>query len=157
MEPVRTTNGPGSGAARPRGLETLRGRADIHLPVEADTDIMAVRDRGWAFARLQGLSSGEATVVATAISELAREIRGHARVGEIIVAAAHDAGRQGIAITAREAERGLIAHPASLARRLLDVGTAGCRIDEVRRLMDEFEIVAEVGKGTVVTATKWKA
>ncbi len=63
---------------------TALTRADeIRVPVESDTDIVAARQKGRALAARLGFSSGEATMVATAISELARNIVLYADRGEI--------------------------------------------------------------------------
>src|SRR5262245_51591932 len=60
----------------------LAGRDEIRVPVESDTDIVVARQKGRALATRLGFSSGEATMVATAISELARNIVLYAVRGE---------------------------------------------------------------------------
>lgn len=144
-----------SAAANRSHRETHRHLADIRLSIKTTTDITRVLNRGRSFARLHGMSPEEAALVATALSALACEILQHVRSGEIIMVATEDCGRRGITVTARERGRACAHDPASLQRRLLDVGAAGTRIDELRRLMDEFELVAEVGKDTAVTIRKW--
>jgi serine/threonine-protein kinase RsbT len=146
----------GSGMARKREAEAPRRQGEIRVLVEADTDVVRARRKGRALACLLGFTPAEATVVAAVISELARNILRYAGHGELTVAPADDAGRRGVAVTARDDGQGLAGHPAGPATRLLELGTAGCRLDRIRRVMDEFEIVSDVGKGTVVTVRKWK-
>ena len=123
--------------------------AEIHLTVQAETDIVAARTRGRAFARLMGLSSAEATVVATVVSELARSLQRQAG-GELIVAAVDDARRYGIAIRWRDRAQGIEEPVPPAVERLLDWPMVGW----IRQAMDEFKLVAEAGSGTIVMVRK---
>src|SRR5262249_43448918 len=106
-------------------------------------------------ASLLGFSSSEATVVATAISELARNIVRYAKHGEIVLGLARDGARQGIVVVARDEGPGISDIPRALAGGHSASGGLGLGLPGVRRVMDEFHIASEVGKGTTVVATKW--
>jgi serine/threonine-protein kinase RsbT len=103
-----------------------------------------------------GFSPGDATLVATAISELARNIILYAKRGHITLQALANSGSRGIAIVARDEGPGI-----PDVRRALEDGystsrSLGLGLPGVRRLMDEFEIESEVNRGTRVTVRKWR-
>ena len=85
---------PRGGPRVPRGAHQVREAAvtepasapDVRVPVASDIDIVAARQQGRALATRLGFSSSDATMVATAISELARNIVLYAKRGEIILA-----------------------------------------------------------------------
>ena len=64
------------------------GFEDLRVPVRSDTDVIVARQQGRALAARLGFSSSDATIVATAISELARNIVLYAERGEIVLAIA---------------------------------------------------------------------
>ena len=103
-----------------------------------------------------GFSSGEATVVAMAISELARNIFCYAKRGEIILNAVKHDDQSAVIITARDQGMGIVDLPRAMRDGYSTSGSLGIGLPGVKRLMDEFDIASEVGKGTVVTATKWQ-
>ena len=73
---------------------------DVRVPVASDIDIVSARQQGRALAMRLGFSSSDATMVATAISELARNIVLYAKRGEIILAAVVNSEHRGLVITA---------------------------------------------------------
>lgn len=119
------------------------------------TDIVTARQRGRELAAEIGFTGSDLTVIATAISELARNIVEYAKSGEIILALAHRGSRMGIQIVARDQGPG-IAEVAKAVQAGFSTGNGlGLGLPGVRRLMDDFEIASVVGKGTSVTARKW--
>jgi serine/threonine-protein kinase RsbT len=129
---------------------------EIRVPVESDTDIVAARQKGRALATQLGFSSGDATIVATAISELARNIVLYAKRGEVVLSTMHRDSERGLAIIARDEGEGIPDIRQALQDGYSTSGRLGVGLPGVKRLMDEFEIESEVGKGTVVTVRKWK-
>ena len=126
------------------------------VPIRADSDIVTARQQGRALASLVGFSSTDATLIATAISELARNIVLYATRGEIVVASVENGGRPGVIVVARDKGPGIPDVRRATAGGYSTSGGLGLGLAGVRRLMDEFEIVSEVGSGTTVTARKWK-
>ena len=128
---------------------------EIRVPVESDTDIVVARQKGRALAVRLGFSSGEATMVATAISELARNIVLYAKRGEMV-----------FGLESKGESRPWSSRPAMKARHpdvrqamqdgYSTTGRLGVGLPGVKRLMDEFEISSTVGRGTVVVVKKWK-
>jgi serine/threonine-protein kinase RsbT len=128
---------------------------DIRVPIRSDQDIVAARQRGRELALSMGFSACEATLVATAISELARNIVLYARVGEIQVQCIEQPHRKGIAVVARDDGPGIANVRQAIQDGFSTSGGLGLGLPGVRRLMDEFEIDSKSGQGTRVTARKW--
>jgi serine/threonine-protein kinase RsbT len=103
-----------------------------------------------------GFSRTDATLIETVISELSRNIVQYAERGEILVCPVEEPGRRGVMIVARDVGPGI----RDLAAALQDGystyrGGLGLGLPGTRRLMDEFDIASEAGRGTTVTTTKW--
>ena len=102
-----------------------------------------------------GFSETEATVIATAISEIARNIVRFARGGEVSIELVSDDDRRGVMIVARDAGPGIADIDRAMTVGYTTYGGRGLGLPGSRRLMDEFEISSEIGRGTTVTMTKW--
>jgi serine/threonine-protein kinase RsbT len=126
------------------------------VAINSDQDIVTARQKGRALAIELGFSSGDATLVATAISELARNIVSYARKGEIQLNTVQGSGRQGILIVASDDGPGIQDIRQAMRDGFSTSGSLGLGLPGVRRLMDEFEIASEPGQGTIVKVKKWK-
>lgn len=130
--------------------------ADACIPILSDADVVRGRQKGRELAAEVGFSSTELTLIATAISEVARNIVRFAARGEILVRLVERNGRRGVTIVARDAGPGIPDVSRAMADGYSTYQGLGLGLPGSRRLMDEFEIVSEVGKGTTVTMTKWR-
>ena len=131
------------------------GPADVRVPVQSDIDIVAARQKGRALATRLGFSSSDATIVATAISELARNIVLYAKRGEIALTATTNGEHRGLIIVACDEGEGIADVRQAMQDGYSTSGRMGVGLPGVKRLMDDFEIASVVGKGTVVTVKKW--
>ncbi len=131
-------------------------RIEVCVPVASENDLVAARREGRVLAERLGFSPSEATLVATAISELARNIVSYARGGEILFSLANCDGRHGVTIVARDQGPGIADIRLALQDGYSTSRGLGLGLPGVRRIMDEFNIVSELGCGTTVTVTKWK-
>jgi serine/threonine-protein kinase RsbT len=129
---------------------------EIHVAINSDQDIVVARQKGRSLAIALGFSSGDATLIATAISELARNIITYARSGEVRLTVIRNSARPGIQLVAHDTGPGIPDIPQALRDGFSTSGSLGLGLPGVKRLVDEFEIVSEVNRGTTVTATKWK-
>jgi serine/threonine-protein kinase RsbT len=129
---------------------------EIRVAINSDQDIVTARQNGRALAIELGFSTGDATLIATSISELARNIVSYARKGEIILKVVHASNRQGISIIASDSGPGIRDIRQAMRDGFSTSGSLGLGLPGVRRLMDEFEIASEPGRGTIVTVKKWK-
>jgi len=102
-----------------------------------------------------GFSTSDQALVATAISELARNILEYAGYGEIILELAQQGGRRGIVVIARDQGPGIPDIEKAMQDGYSTTKSLGLGLPGARRLMDDFEIVSKVGQGTTVTAKKW--
>lgn len=130
---------------------------EIRVPVNSDTDIVEARRLGRMLASKLGFSSSDLAMIATAISELARNIVVYARGGEIILKLVEDQSRRGIVVIAADRGPGIVDVARALQVGYSTSGSLGLGLPGTRRLMDEFEIASVVGKGTTVTVKKWVA
>lgn len=129
---------------------------EIRVPINSDQDIVAARQKGRSLATALGFSSGDATLIATAISELARNIVTYAESGEIRVKMITGSARQGIQVIAHDDGPGIADIQRATRDGFSTSGGLGLGLPGVKRLVDEFEIVSEEKQGTTVTAKKWK-
>ncbi|HET7789690.1 MAG TPA: anti-sigma regulatory factor [Gemmatimonadales bacterium] len=125
------------------------------LTVASDLDVVSARQRGRELAAQCGFSSGDQTVIAAAISEIARNILMYARRGEIGFRVMLDGDRQGLVIVARDAGPGIPDVHRALQDGYSTSGGLGLGLPGARRLMDDFEVESAPGQGTTVTMTKW--
>jgi len=125
------------------------------VPISTDSDIVMARQQGRAMAAQLGLSSTNQALVATAISELARNIVEYAGYGEIILELVQQGGRRGIVVIARDQGPGIPDIEKAMQDGFSTTNSLGLGLPGARRLMDDFEIVSQVGQGTTVTVKKW--
>lgn len=128
---------------------------DIVVAIRSDGDIVSARQQGRSLAAVVGFTATDATLIATAISELARNIVMYARQGEVVIRRVEAAQRKGIAIVARDAGPGIRSMEDVLRDGYSTSGGLGLGLPGVKRLMDEFALESELGRGTTVTVKKW--
>ena len=126
------------------------------VPIKADTDIVAARQQGRELATELGFVSTDATLLATAISELARNIVCYAKYGEIVIALVQSGDRVGITVVARDKGPGIANISLAMQDGFSTSGGLGLGLPGVKRLMDEFHLVSDANAGTTVTIKKWK-
>jgi RNA polymerase sigma factor (sigma-70 family) len=128
---------------------------EVRVATSRDSDVVAARQRGREIAAKTGFSATDCTIIATAISEIARNIVKFARHGEVVIDVVHGAGRSGVKVVARDVGPGIPDVTQALQEGYTTYQGLGLGLPGCRRLMDEFDIVSEVGKGTTVIMTKW--
>jgi RNA polymerase sigma factor (sigma-70 family) len=131
------------------------GEDVLRFPVGADADVVTARQGVRELAARAGFTRTEQTVVATAVSEVARNIVKFAGRGAVVLELI-DGPRPGIRVTARDAGPGIPDLDEALRDGYSTYHGLGIGLPGARRLMDEFEIVTEPGVGTTVTMSKWQ-
>jgi serine/threonine-protein kinase RsbT len=129
---------------------------ETRVAINSDQDIVSARQKGRAMAIELGFSSGDATLIATAISELARNIVSYARKGQITLKGVQGSSRVGILVIASDDGPGILDIRQALRDGFSTSGSLGLGLPGVRRLMDEFEINSQPNRGTTVTVKKWR-
>jgi serine/threonine-protein kinase RsbT len=128
---------------------------EARVRIQSSADIVTARQQGRSIAAEIGFSNSNLTIIATAISEIARNIVEYAKEGEAVISLINDGPRQGIQIVLTDDGPG-IPDTSTVMRDGFSTGRGlGIGLPGARRLMDEFEIVSEVGRGTTVTMKKW--
>ena len=129
---------------------------DLVIPIKAEVDVVTARQRARVLVSGLRFSISELTLIATAISEVARNIVTYAGRGVIVLRIVHRGPRRGLLVIARDQGPGI----ADIARAMEDgystSRSLGLGLPGSKRLMDEFELASELGKGTEVTMTKWE-
>ncbi len=126
------------------------------VTITSDATVMIARQKGRELAMSVGITGSDLTLLATAISEIARNIVQYAGRGEIEFRSVIRGGKRGLQVIARDSGPGI----ADINQAMRDGFTTskgmGLGLPGARRLMDDFEISSEVGKGTTVSMTKWE-
>lgn len=126
------------------------------LPIQTDKDVVLARQRGREIAAQIDFSSTDLTLIATAISEIARNVVRFADHGQMRIRIIEDPTRRGVLIVARDIGPGIPDVRRALEDGYSTYGGMGLGLPGSRRLMDEFQIASEVGKGTTIMMTKWR-
>lgn len=129
--------------------------AKAALRIVTDRDIVAAREAGRRLAAELGFPTVDQVVVATAISEVARNIISYAAAGDIDIAQLQDGHRRGLVIVARDSGPGIADLELAMQDGYSTGGGLGMGLPGCKRLMDDFGIVSSPGAGTTVTMRKW--
>jgi serine/threonine-protein kinase RsbT len=129
---------------------------DLRCLIAADTDVVQARQAGRDLASEIGFSIGDQTVIAAAISEIARNILMYAKRGEVRFTKLIDGTRQGLIVVAEDDGPGIRDISRAMQDGYSTSGGLGLGLPGARRLMDEFEVVSAPGQGTRITMRKWK-
>jgi len=129
--------------------------ADFVVDVDDSDDIVTARQAGHELARQLGFSLTDVTMIATAISEIARNITSYAGRGEVRVGIQYRDGRQALVVRAEDDGPGI----ADIERALEDGYSTGrglgLGLPGARRLMDRLVVESSPGNGTIVEMWKW--
>ena len=125
------------------------------IPIRNDDDVVHARSEARDLAASLGFPGTDLTLLATAISEIARNITTYAGRGEVRLMALREGRRQGVKVIASDQGPGI----EDIALALQDGWTSGrglgLGLPGARRLVDEFELDSAPGRGTTVTLVKW--
>jgi serine/threonine-protein kinase RsbT len=129
--------------------------AEVVIPIEREADVVMARRRGRELAHAHGFTPTEQTLIATAISEIARNIVVYATRGEVALDVVEADGRWGLRVVARDEGPGIADPDLALRDGWSTTRSLGLGLPGARRLMDDFVLQTAVGVGTTVTMTKW--
>jgi serine/threonine-protein kinase RsbT len=125
------------------------------VPIEREADIVAARQKGRELAASLGFSSTDQTLLATAISEVARNIVTYAGKGRVTLTSVQDGLRRGLIVVAKDEGPGIADIELALRDGYSTGKSLGLGLPGARRLVDSLAIESVVGVGTTVTLTKW--
>ncbi len=129
--------------------------SEVRVRINDEPDIVVARQRGRALAEEVGFRAGDLALIATAISEITRNVIEYAEHGELRARILRERSRSGIEIVVEDAGPGI----ADLSKAMQDGystgGGLGLGLPGAKRLMDEFSVETSAGRGTKVTMRKW--
>ena len=128
---------------------------EVRVRIATDDDIVTARQEGRRLSSELGFSNTDLTLIATAISEVARNIRLYAEQGDVQLQLVRERSRDGILVIARDKGPGILDVERAMQDGYSSGGGSGLGLPGARRLMDEFEIRSKPGKGVTVTMKKW--
>lgn len=128
---------------------------EARVQILSDADIVSARHAARELAARLGLPTVEQTTLATAVSEIARNIVRFAKRGEIVVTLIEESGRRGVQVVARDVGPGIADVEAAMQDGFSSYQGLGIGLPGARRLTDEFSVASTPGRGTTVTMIKW--
>lgn len=132
-----------------------RATEEVRVRITTDDDIVTARQEGRRLSSVLGFSSTDLTLIATAISEVARNIRLYAERGDVQLKLVREPGREGIVVVARDKGPGIQDVDLAMQDGYSSGGSSGLGLPGARRLMDDFDIRSRPGRGVTVTMKKW--
>jgi len=124
--------------------------------LRSSEDVVVLRQRVREAAVRLSLSLLDQTKIVTAASELGRNAVNYAGGGEAIIEGCDQAGRKGVVLTVADQGPGIPNIDDAMRPGFSTGGGLGLGLSGTRRLVDEFEIKSEVGRGTTVRIVQWK-
>jgi serine/threonine-protein kinase RsbT len=125
------------------------------IAIERELDIVAARQKGRELAASVGFTRTDQTLIATAISEVARNILAYAQRGEVVLRLLDQDGRRGIFVEARDRGPGIADVALALQDGYSTAKSLGLGLPGSKRMMDDLTIDSELGRGTTVTMRRW--
>ncbi|WP_328290306.1 ATP-binding protein [Nocardia aurantiaca] len=128
---------------------------DVVIAVNVSNDIVTARQAGLELAAKLGFSLSDRTMIATAISEVARNITSYAGTGEIRLAVQDRDGRRSMVVQAKDNGPGIPDIPRAMEDGFSTGRGLGLGLPGAKRLMDGMVINSQPGHGTLVEMWKW--
>lgn len=129
---------------------------DVCVRIVSDADLVPARAEARTLAESLGFSRTDATLIATAVSEVARNIVTHVGDGEVRMSALLEDHRRGLRVVASDSGPGIVDIGKALEHGYTSHRGLGLGLSGARRLMDDFDVDSSPGRGTTVSMTKWR-
>lgn len=128
----------------------------VLVPIHGEWDVVTARQQARAVAVSIGFTGTLLTVIATAVSEIARNIVNYGHRGEVDIGVVEQGMLRGIEIVARDSGPGIPDIALAMQDGYSTGRGLGLGLPGARRLMDDFHIESEPGAGTCVMMRKWR-
>jgi serine/threonine-protein kinase RsbT len=128
---------------------------ELHSTIRTEMDASRTVLESTLYSRKAGFDETQSRMIATAVSELVRNILKYAGSGEIRLRRVKEPGRHGIEIEAADQGPGIVDCEAAMQDHFSTGGTLGLGLPGVKRMMDEFLLESTPGEVTRVTVRKW--
>jgi serine/threonine-protein kinase RsbT len=133
----------------------VRVAGDVRVAIRTDADVVTARQEARSMGAGLGFSSTDLTLLATAISEVARNITTYAGEGEVTLRVLDDGRRSGIEVVASDEGPGIADVELAMRDGYTTGNGLGLGLPGARRLVDEFELRTTLGSGTSIRLVKW--
>jgi len=127
----------------------------VQLEIEDDRDVVTARSKGRKMAAEMGFSRPDQALIATAISELARNIVNYAGKGGVELGKLQKPGYVGIRVVAHDEGPGIADIESAMIDGFSTGNSLGLGLPGTKRIVDEFQLQSAPGEGVTVTAVKW--
>ena len=128
---------------------------EILVAIRTDADVVTARQEARTLGASLGFSSTDLTLLATAISEIARNITTYAGEGEVALRVVTEAGRRGVEVVASDDGPGIADVELAMQDGYTTGNGLGLGLPGTRRLVDDFELRTQPGSGTTIRLVKW--
>ena len=128
----------------------------FEIRIDKEADIVAVRQRVRELAKEYRFDQFEVAALTTAASELSRNVWVHAQKGVARITVLHNGRKVGLELEFVDQGPGIADLTRALAGGFSTARSLGLGLSGTRRLVDDFHIDTEVGRGTKVVVRKWK-
>jgi len=129
--------------------------AELHRTIRTEMDASRTVLESTLYSRKAGFDETPSHMIATAVSELVRNILKYAGSGEIRLRRVNGPGVRGIEIEATDQGPGIADCELAMTDHFSSAGSLGLGLPGVKRMMDEFSLESTPGEGTRVTVRKW--
>jgi serine/threonine-protein kinase RsbT len=125
------------------------------IPIVRDTDVVTARLAARALASRVGFTGTDLVLIASVVSEVARNIVAYAGPGEVLLSVVQSRSRLGLQVIARDQGPGIADLSRALEKGFSTSRSLGLGLTGSKRFMDEFRLESTLGSGTTVTMRKW--
>ena len=129
--------------------------AELRRTIQSEVDVRRVVLESTRYAQQAGFDEAPSRMIATAVSELVRNILKYAGSGQFRIRRAEGPGVRGVEIEVSDHGPGIADVDAAMRDHFSSSGALGLGLPGVKRMMDEFSLESAPGEGTRVTARKW--
>ena len=126
------------------------------IPVLDENSIVVARQTAGRAAKRMGMGVVDQTKIVTVTSELARNIVRYAKVGEVVIEEISDSLRSGLRISFKDNGPGIPDIERAMQDGYTTGGGMGFGLSGSKRLVNDFEIISQIGVGTTVIVKRWK-
>lgn len=125
------------------------------FPIESEEDLVNIREFGRRLAEEIGFDGNNRTLIATALSEVCRNVLEYAGSGEVSIDSVNNDSHTGIIVVVSDSGPGIQDVDKAMQEGYSTGKGMGIGLPGARRIMDEFDLESDIGGGTTVTMRKW--
>jgi serine/threonine-protein kinase RsbT len=127
----------------------------FRLQLRDESDVAAARHRSRELTQGQGQALSKVEALATAVSEVTRNVIEHADDGEVLLGIVRDGHRTGVIVIVRDSGPGISNIDDAMQDGFSTRTGLGLGLPGARRLVDDFELRSAASEGTTVTLRQW--